>query len=78
MIEMNPEDICSCGHRYSEHRILCTCGKRVANCGHAADEWDTACFHQDDGKYCRCGRFRQAADSHPPAVQETEDERQRK
>ena len=54
------DDICLCGHRYDQHRMLCTCrGKSDEDCGHAVDAWDTACFaHLDGGHYCECARFR--------------------
>jgi len=59
-VKWKPTDICSCGHYYSEHRMLCDCPGRETECGHAVDERDTDCFHREDGKFCRCEHFRKA------------------
>ncbi len=52
------EQVCVCGHRYSEHRMLCTCLGIETNCHHAIDEWDTTCLHSQGNKYCLCTQFK--------------------
>jgi len=56
----DPDDYCVCGHRYHEHRMLCDCHGRETDCGHAAGEYDTSCFHLEGKKYCPCVRFRKS------------------
>lgn len=72
--ERNENDLCCCGHRYSDHRMICDCGTGAGDCGHAAGDWDTACFHQENGKYCDCGRF--SAPGNPQNIEEPASEGQ--